>query len=78
MLVELVLKGPDDDGDFEVRSCPQGAFLVFWDLISIYLSRDAGTGVHDGGHCPPCPLKWGANVPLHNSIIGNFKDVGER
>jgi len=31
MLAELVLRGPDDDGDFEVRSCPQRAFLVFWD-----------------------------------------------
>jgi len=48
MLVELVLRGPDDDGDFEVRSCPQSAFLVFWDLILIYLGRDAGTWVHDG------------------------------
>jgi len=28
MLVELVLRGPDDDGDFEVRSSPQSAFLV--------------------------------------------------
>ena len=44
MLVELVRRGPDDHGDFEVRSCPQSAFLVFWDLIQVYLSRDAGTG----------------------------------
>jgi len=44
-----VLGGPDD---FEVRCCPQSAFLVFWDLISIYLNRDSGTGVHDGGTAP--------------------------
>jgi len=50
ILVELVLTGPGDDGDFEVRSCPQNAFLVFWDLIPIHLSRDAGTGLHDGGN----------------------------
>jgi len=48
MLAELVLRAPDDDGDFEVRSCPQSVFLVFWNLIPIHLSRDAGTGVHDG------------------------------
>jgi len=48
MLMELVLRGPDDDGAFEVRSCPQSAFLMFWDLIPIYLSRDAGTGLHSG------------------------------
>jgi len=42
MLVELVLRGLDkDDGDFEFRSCPQSAFLVFWDLIPIHLSKDA-------------------------------------
>jgi len=52
MLVELVRKGPDDDGDFEVRSCPPSAFLFFWDLIPIYLSRDAATGVRDGGTAP--------------------------
>jgi len=52
MLVELVLRGLDDDGDFEVRNCPQSAFLVFWDLIPNYLSRDAGKGVHDGGTAP--------------------------
>jgi len=51
-LVELALRRPDGDGDFEVRSCPQNAFLVFWDLIPIYLSKDAGTGVHDGGTAP--------------------------
>jgi len=45
MLVELVRRGPDDNGDFEVRSCPQSAFLVFWDLIPVYLSGDVGTGV---------------------------------
>jgi len=28
------------------------AFLVFWDLIPIYLSRNAGTVVHDGGTAP--------------------------
>jgi len=43
MLVELVRRGPDDDGDLEVRSCTQSAFLVYWDLITVYLSRDAGT-----------------------------------
>jgi len=52
MPLELVLRGPGDDGDFEVRSCPQNAFLVFWDLIPIHLSRDAGTGLHDGGDAP--------------------------
>ena len=54
MLVELVRRGPDDDGDFEIRIRPQSAFLVFWDLIPIYLSRDAGTGVHGGAlnHLP--------------------------
>jgi len=53
MLVELVLRGLDkDDGDFEFRSCPQSAFLVFWDLIPIHLSKDAWTGVHDGGTAP--------------------------
>jgi len=52
ILVEFVLSGSDDDGYFEVRSCPQSAFLVFWDLIQVYLSRDAGTGVHDGGTTP--------------------------
>jgi len=54
MLVEFALRGhgDDDDGGFEVRSCPQSAFLVFWDLIPIYLSRAAGTGVHDGGTTP--------------------------
>ena len=33
------------------------------------------------GHCVPCPLEEGetvAQVPLHNSIIGNFRDAGER
>jgi len=35
MLVELVLRGPDNNGDFEVRSCPKNVFLVFWDLIPI-------------------------------------------
>ena len=38
MLVELVLRGPDDDdGDFEVCSRPQSTFL-FWDLMPIFLS----------------------------------------
>jgi len=55
MLVELVLRGPDDNGDFEVHSCANSAFLVFWDLIPIYVSRDAGTGVNDGGTAP-CTL----------------------
>jgi len=49
MLVKLVLREPDDGGDSEVRSSPQRAFLVFWDLIPIYISRDTGTGVHGGG-----------------------------
>jgi len=30
----------------------QSAFLVFWDLIPIYLSRNAGTGVHNRGTAP--------------------------
>jgi len=52
MLVELVLRRPDDDGDCEVHSCPQSGFMVFWGLIPLYLSRDAGTGVHDRGTAP--------------------------
>jgi len=44
MFVELVLRGLDDDVDFEVRSCPQSAFLVFCDLIPIFRSRNAGCG----------------------------------
>jgi len=52
MLVELVLKGPDDDGDFEVRGCTQSAFLVLRHMIPIYLSREAGTGLHDGSTAP--------------------------
>ena len=42
--------------------------------------RDAGTGVHDGGTAP-LPFERGGNgtqVPLHNSIIGNFRDAVER
>ena len=56
MLVEFALRGhgDDDDGGFEVRSCPQSAFLVFWDLIPIYLSRAAGTGA-----LPPLPFEMG-------------------
>jgi len=61
MLVELVLMGPDDDGDLEVRSCPQSTFLVFWDLIPIYLSRDAGTGGHDGAS---------ALLPFELGVVG--------
>jgi len=44
------------------------------------VTRDAGTGVLDGGTAP-CPMKGGATgpqVPLHNSIMGNFRNVGER
>ena len=52
MFVELVLRGPDDDYEFELRSFTQSAFLVLWDLIQIYLSRDAATGVHDGRTAP--------------------------
>jgi len=78
MLAEFVLSGPSDDGDFEVRSCPQSAFLVFWDLKPIYLSRDAGTGVHDGGTNPLLFEMWGIGIPLYSSIIGNFRDAGER
>jgi len=52
MFVELVLRGPDDDDEFELRSFTQSAFLVLWDLIQIYLSRDAATGVHDGRTAP--------------------------
>jgi len=36
---------------------------------------DAGTGVHNGSIAPPCPLKgWatGAQVSLHNSMMGTF------
>jgi len=64
MLVELVLRGPDDDGDFGVRSCPQSVFLVFWDLIPIHFSRDAGTGVHDGGTAP-LPFEMGGHRCLY-------------
>jgi len=61
MLVEFALRGhgDDDDGGFEVRSCPQSAFLVFWDLIPIYLSRPPERGCMTGA-LPPCLLKWGA------------------
>ena len=52
MFLEFVLRGPDDGGDFEVRSCPQSTFLVSCGLITIYLSRDTGTRVHDGGTAP--------------------------
>jgi len=44
------------------------------------VTRDAGTGVHDGD-TTPCLIKGratGAQVPLHNSIIGNFRKAGER
>jgi len=44
------------------------------------VTRDAGMGVHDGGTAP-CPMKrgaTGAQVSLHNNIIGNFRNVGER
>ena len=58
MLVELVLGVLDNDGDFEARSCPQSAFLVLWDWIPIYLSRDSRTGVHDGG-ISPLPFEMG-------------------
>jgi len=33
------------------------------------------------GALPSCPLKWGETgkqLPLHTSIIGNFRDAGER
>jgi len=30
------------------------------------------------GALPPFPFEMGAKVPLHNSIIGNFRDAGER
>ena len=60
MLVNLVLRGPDDDGDFEVRSSPQSMFLVFWHLIPIHLSRDAGTGVR-GRSTAPLPFERGGN-----------------
>jgi len=53
-----MLRGPDDDGYFEVCSCPQSAFLFFCDLIPIYLSRDTGTGVHDGA-LPPLLFEMG-------------------
>jgi len=42
--------------------------------------RDTGTGVHDG-NTVPLTLERGATVvqaPLHNSIIGNFRDFGKR
>jgi len=49
MLVELVLTGPDDNVDFEVRSCPKK-------LLSGVLGFDTGlsqqgrrNGGHDGG-----------------------------
>ena len=58
MPVESVLGGLNDGGDFEVRCCPQSAFLVFWNLISIYLSRDSGTRVNDGGTAP-LPVETG-------------------
>jgi len=44
------------------------------------VTRDAGTGVHDGGTAP-CPMtggETGAQVSLHNIIIGNFRNAGER
>jgi len=58
MLVELVLRGPDDDGDFGVRSCPQSVFLVFWDLIRFISAGTPERGCMTGV-LPPCPLKWG-------------------
>jgi len=42
ILIELVLRGPDDDGDFGVRSCPQSAFLVFDTDSSQQGRRDGG------------------------------------
>jgi len=74
MLVELVRRGPDDDGDLEARGCPQIAFLVFWDSIPVYLSRDTGTGCMTGT-LPPLLFEM---VPLRNSIIRKFRDAGER
>jgi len=44
------------------------------------VTRGAGTGMHDGGTAS-CPVKGGATgaqVPSHNSIIGNFRNAGER
>jgi len=44
------------------------------------VTRDAGTGVHHGGTAL-CLMKegaTGAQVLLHNSIIGNFRKAGER
>jgi len=41
--------------------------------------RDVGNGVHDGSTAP-LPFERGAmgvQVPLHNSVIGNFRDAGE-
>jgi len=43
-----------------------------------HTTRDAGTAVHYRGYCPPCPLKEGAQVPLHNSIIRNFMIYQDR
>jgi len=41
--------GPQAPHHLNPALCQQRVFLVFWDLIPIYLSRDAGAGVHDGG-----------------------------
>ena len=49
------------------------------DRCSGVIDKDAGTGVLDGGTAS-LPLKrggvTGAQVPLHNSIVGNFRDTG--
>jgi len=44
------------------------------------VTRDAGTGLHDGGTATLPYERWatGAQMPLHNIIIGNFKNAGER
>jgi len=47
---------------------------------TLQITRNAGTEVHDGSTSPR-PFErgaMGAQVPLHNSIIGNFRDAGER
>jgi len=58
MLVELALEGPDDDGDFVVRSCPQSGFLVFWDLIPIISGGTPKRGCMAGA-LPPLPFEMG-------------------
>jgi len=53
---------------------------AFKHRLSLALSWDAGTGVHDGV-LPPCLLRgrvMGAQVPLRNSIISNFMIYQDR